>query len=74
MWSNEPKEVLKQHKFKRRGAVSYDSRCLSWKGRDRVSMLTLEGRIVVPIVLSGKYADLDLSKIRRECELFHRKK
>ena len=42
---DEPKEELKQHKFKKYGAVTYDSRCLSWKGRDRVSMLTLEGRI-----------------------------
>ena len=69
----EPKQELKQHKFKKHGAVTYDSRCLSWKGRDIVSILTLEGRIVVPIVLSGKYTDLDLTKIRGEADLLYRK-
>ena len=69
----EPKEELKRHKFKTHGAVSYDARCLSWKDRDKVSILTLEGRIVVPIVLSEKYADLDLTTVRGEVDLLYRK-
>ena len=70
---DEPKEELKQHKFKKHGAVSYDARCMSWKGRDKVSILTLEGRILIPIVLSGKYADLELTKVRGEADLLYRK-
>ncbi len=69
-----PPEELVQHKFKKQGAVAYDARCLSWKGRDKVSILTLGGRVVVSIVLSGKYADLDISTLRGECDLLYRKK
>lgn len=69
---DELKEELKQHKFKKHGAVAYDSRCLSWKGRDKVSILSIEGRINVPIVLSGKYADLDISSLRGEADLLYR--
>ena len=36
--------------FRPLGAVPYDQRILSWKGRDRVSILTLSGRIIVPVV------------------------
>ncbi len=70
---NELKEELKRHKFKKHGAVSYDARCMSWKGRDKISILTLEGRIIVPIVLSGKYADLDITKVHGEVDLLYRK-
>ena len=70
---DEPKEELKRHKFKKHGAVSYDARCMSWKGRDNVSILTLEGRIIVPIVLSGKYLNLDLTTVRGEVDLLYRK-
>jgi putative transposase len=41
--------------FRPFGAVSYDQRILSWKGRDRVSILTLAGRIVVPVVWQGRW-------------------
>ena len=71
---DEPKEELKQHAFKKHGAVAYDIRCLSWKGRENVSILTLGGRIAVPIVLSGKYAALDLATVRGEADLLYRKK
>ena len=43
--------------FRPLGAVAYDQRILSWKGRDRVSILTLEGRIVVPVVYQGRWLD-----------------
>ena len=70
---DEPEEKLKQHKFKKHGAVAYDPRCLSWKGHDKISILTLEGRIELPIVISGKYADLDLTTVRGEVDLLYRK-
>ena len=44
-------------KFKRHAAVAYDQRIMSFKGIDRVSLLTLSGRIVVPFVLGAYQAE-----------------
>jgi putative transposase len=33
------------------GAMPYDQRILSWKGLDRVSLLTLEGRLILPVLI-----------------------
>ncbi|MBA3765387.1 MAG: IS200/IS605 family element transposase accessory protein TnpB [Acidobacteria bacterium] len=41
-------------KFRKHAAMPYDSRILSFKGVDRVSLLTLSGRVIVPFVM-GKY-------------------
>src|SRR5215475_7608518 len=41
--------------FRPDGAVAYDQRILSWKGRDAVSILTLHGRIIVPVVYQGRW-------------------
>jgi len=35
-------------RFRPHGAIAYDQRILLWKGPDRVSILTLEGRAVMP--------------------------
>ena len=43
-----------QPRFRPRGAVPYDPRILSWKGPDTVSLLTLAGRIRVPVIW-GEY-------------------
>lgn len=37
--------------FRERGAVPYDQRILSWKGEETVSLLTIEGRTLVPLRL-----------------------
>src|SRR5512140_1691789 len=37
-------------------AIVYDQRVMSFKGIDRVSLLTLEGRVVVPFIV-GSYFD-----------------
>ena len=42
--------------FRPDAAVVYDQRVMSFKGIDRVSLLTLEGRVVVPFVF-GRYCD-----------------
>lgn len=39
--------------FRPLGAIAYDQRILSWKGIDRVSLLTLDGREVMPFVMGG---------------------
>jgi hypothetical protein len=41
--------------FRPDGAVAYDQRILSRKGRDSVSILTLDGRIIVPVVAAGTH-------------------
>jgi len=40
------------HTFKNTGAMVYDQRIMAFKGIDRVSLLTLSGRILVPMVIS----------------------
>lgn len=40
--------------FQPHAAVPYDQRLMSFKGLDRVSLLTLEGRVIVPILM-GRY-------------------
>jgi len=42
----------------------YDQRILSWKGLEKVSILTLKGRQVIPIVL-GEYQQTKLVYPRR---------
>ena len=54
----------KHHKFAKHGAVIYDQRILSWKGLEKVSILTLQGRQVIPIVL-GEYQQSKLIYPRR---------
>ena len=44
-------------KFKRHAAVAYDQRIMSFKGIDRVSLLTLDGRVIVPFVLGAYQAE-----------------
>jgi putative transposase len=43
--------------FRPDAAITYDVRTLSFKGPDRVSMLTLDGRIVVPFLMGGYQAE-----------------
>lgn len=56
---------LKQpHKFAKYGAIIYDQRILSWKGLEKVSLLTLNSRQIIPIIL-GKYQENKLIYPRR---------
>jgi len=58
--------------FRPNAAMPYDSRILSFKSIDRVSILTLEGRIIVPFVM-GKYQRERFSQAKGECDLVRRK-
>ncbi len=60
----------KQHHFRHHGATVYDKRILSPKGADRVSILTLEGRILVPVVY-GEFRKLDKKRIRGQADLVY---
>ena len=59
--------------FRPDGAMVYDQRILSWKGIDRVSILTLDGRIELPIVF-GQYQAARLNRIRGQVDLIYRDK
>jgi len=58
--------------FRPDAAMPYDSRILSFKGIDRISILTLEGRLIVPFVM-GKYQRERFSLAKGECDIVCRK-
>ncbi|CAB1129485.1 protein of unknown function [Candidatus Hydrogenisulfobacillus filiaventi] len=60
-----------QPTFRPYGAILYDRRILSWKGPDRVSILTLAGRQIIPVVLDG-YHRARLERIRGQADLIYR--
>lgn len=58
-------------RFKPHGAIPYDQRIMSWKGIEAVSLLTLEGRVVVPIRF-GAYQRERLNRARGQADLVYR--
>jgi IS605 OrfB family transposase len=58
--------------FRPLGAVAYDQRILSWKGRDRVSILTLAGRIIVPVAYQGRWLGTAGTTLRGAADLICR--
>ncbi len=69
-------EVFKRDKsiqptFCPHGAIVYDQRILSWKGSDRVSILTLAGREVMPWI-TGAYQHGRLTRVRGQADLVYR--
>ena len=58
--------------FRPLGAVQYDQRILSWKTRDRVSILTLAGRILVPVVYQGRWRTIPGAAVRGQADLIYR--
>jgi len=60
-----------QHSFKPHSAMVYDQRILSWKGLDKVSILTLQGRQIIPIKI-GSYQEARLDRKVRQSDLILR--
>jgi IS605 OrfB family transposase len=58
--------------FKPHGAIAYDQRILSFKAMDRVSLLTISGRILVSYVAGG-YHRARLEGVRGQSDLVLRK-
>src|SRR5262249_43338548 len=58
--------------FRPRGAIPYDQRILSFKADDCASLLTLEGRVVVPFV-AGEHQRALLAGKRGQADLVLRK-
>jgi putative transposase len=54
------------------GAVAYDQRILSWKARDRVSILTMTGRILIPVAWLGRWTQSHPDRIRGQADLIYR--
>jgi len=59
--------------FKPYGAIVYDQRILSWKSLDKVSILTLSGRQIIPIRI-GAYQVARLDRIVRQTDLIYKDK
>ena len=57
--------------FRDMGAMTHDVRTMSFKGLDKVSILTLEGRIILPILM-GAYQSGYLPKQKGQCDLIYR--
>ena len=62
-----------QHKFKKTSSVEYDQRILNWKKLDTISILSLDGRLIVPIIF-GQYAKLTERVIRNSAKLIYKNK
>jgi len=60
-------------RFRLHGAMTYDQRICSFPTPDRVSLLTLDGRVVVPFRF-GAYAEGMLQRTRGQCDLLYRKR
>jgi IS605 OrfB family transposase len=60
-------------KFREFAAMPFDQRMMSFKGVDRVSLLTLKGRVIVPFVM-GKYQAERFSNAKGQCDLVYRPK
>lgn len=56
------------HKFRKHSALVYDERILSFRGLDKVSILSIEGRFKIPIVI-GNYAKLTRRMLRGQADL-----
>jgi putative transposase len=60
-----------QPHFRPHGAMPYDDRLMSWKGVDRVSLLALTGRVIVPVRL-GNYQTARRNQVRGQADLIYR--
>ena len=64
-------KTIRPH-FRPFAAMPYDQRIASFKTLDRISLLTLDGRILVPFVM-GKYQRERFTAAKGQCDLVRRK-
>lgn len=57
--------------FKPLGAMTYDERFMCFKGPAAVSLLTLEGRELIPMIY-GEYQKARFDRIKGQCDLVYR--
>lgn len=66
------RDKSKLPKFRKHASMPFDQRMMSFKGIDRVSLLTLQGRVIVPFVM-GKYQTERFTNAKGQCDLVLRK-
>lgn len=66
------RDKTKRPRFRKHAAMPYDERIMSFKGIDRVSLLTLTERIIVTFVMGG-YQRERFAEARGQCDLLLRK-
>ena len=66
------RDKTKRPHFRPFAAIPYDQRLMSFKGVDRVSLLTLTGRILVPFIM-GRYQAERFTAAKGQCDLVRRK-
>lgn len=66
------RDKAKRPKFRKHAAMPFDQRMMSFKGVDRVSLLTLTGRVIVPFVM-GKYQQERFTAAKGQADLVLRK-
>jgi IS605 OrfB family transposase len=66
------RDRTKRPTFREYGAMTHDERTFSFKGIDRVSLLTLRGRVIVPM-LFGEYQRVRLSLAKGQADLLFRR-
>lgn len=66
------RDKTKRPHFREFAAIPYDQRLMSFKGMDRVSLLTLTGRILVPLIM-GSYQAERFAAAKRQCDLVWRR-
>lgn len=59
------------HEFDPHGAIVYDQRILSYKAADKISILTLDGRIEVGIQY-GEYRKLEANRVKGQADLIYK--
>lgn len=64
-------KAIRPH-FRPLASMPYDQRIASFKALDRISLLTLDGRILVPYVM-GKYQRERFTAAKGQCDLVRRK-
>ncbi len=55
--------------FRPHAAMPHDERTMSFKGPDRLSLLTLEGRVLVPVIM-GKYQAEPFTNVKGQADPF----
>jgi IS605 OrfB family transposase len=66
------RDKAKRPRFRKHAAMPFDQRMMSFKGVDRVSLLALDGRVVVPFVM-GKYQAEKFTNAKGQADLVLRK-
>lgn len=66
------RDKSKRPHFRKYASIPYDQRLMSFKGIDRVSLLTLSGRIIVPMIM-GAYQEAMFTNAKGQCDLVRRK-